>query len=298
MLDYINTNTFRDMAHYVVMPNQNKPFISDILRRNAIIYCKTDYTEYLFSNLKFSGRKYILITHSSDYSIEERLFKLRPPCIIKWYAEFAKYIHPDLITIPAGLTPNKDLDKTWLDLDWFVDNIERLKSNTKDIKTLYCSWTIRNNVKKRSNVLQKLKNNNLEYIWDYPNFPNNIDELLQKELQLLKEGKTTCKKFNELACYYNYCENMSKYKFVIAPEGNGDGDTQRVWEALYMGCFPVVLKNNVYREYATELPIIQVKDYSEVTYDLLNSYLNREYNYEKLYMEYWKKRIIKEFEKL
>ena len=290
MIDYINTNTFRDFADFVIMPNNNKNFTSEILKRNAIIYCKTDFIPYLFNNLSFAGRKYILITHASDYSIDEKTFKSKPPCIKKWYAENAKYVHPDLITIPIGLTPNKDIDKTILDLDWFLQNADRLKSKIKNEKILYCNWNTRNFPQKRANVLEKLQKNNIYYLWDY-DFPENIDKLIQDKIKEVECGKATYVDLNKLIKYYNYNENLSNYKFVVAPPGNGDGDTHRVWEALYTGSFPIVLKSNIFNDYKNDLPIIQVNDYSEVTYNLLESYLNKEYNYEKLNMKYWKNRI-------
>jgi hypothetical protein len=297
MLDFVNTNTFRDFADFVIMPHSNRPFVPNILKQNAVIYCKTDYIQYLFSNLAFSNRKYVLITHASDYPIDEVKFKSRPNSIKKWYAENAVYAHPDLITIPVGLTPTKDVDKTGIDIDWFAENIKRLKANQKDTKILYCRWSTQNNPPKRANVVEKLRNNGLECLWEYPTFPSNIDELLQEQLRLVKEGGATYQKFNELITWYDYCERMSQYKFVVSPPGNGE-DTHRVWDALYMGCFPIVIKSNVFNDYKNDLPIIQVKDYSEVTYDLLHSYLNREYNYEKLTMEYWKNRITEELKKL
>jgi len=297
MLDFVNTNTFRDFAEYVIMPNSGRPFVSNILKQNAIIYCKTDHIQYLFANLAFSNRKYVLITHASDYPIDAAKFNSRPPCIKKWYAENATHSHPDLITIPVGLTPHKDVDKTGIDLDWFVDNIERLHANPKDTKILYCRWSTQNNPPRRSNVLQKLRNNNLECLWDYPNFPSNIDALLQEQLKLVREEGATYRKFNELITWYDYCEKVSKYQFIVSPPGNGE-DTHRVWDSLYMGCYPIVIKSNVFRDYENDLPIIQVKDYSEVTYDLLYSYLNREYDMRKLTMSYWRQRILNDLNEL
>jgi len=64
-----------------------------------------------------------------------------------------------------------------------------------------------------------------------------------------------------------------------------------------MNSIPIVLKHRIYKEFE-DLPIIQVNDYSEVTYDLLNSYLDKEYNTEKLYMTYWKEQIQNEFKKI
>ena len=57
-----------------------------------------------------------------------------------------------------------------------------------------------------------------------------------------------------------------------------------------MGCFPIVIKNYIYDAWK-ELPIIQVNDYSEVTPELLEESLNKEYNLEKAYIEYWYEKI-------
>lgn len=295
MIDYINTNTFRDFADFRIVPGE--AFTPNILRQNAIIYCKTDYIDQLFANLSFSSRKYILITHASDFSIDERKFKSKPQCIKKWYAENVKYVHPDLISIPIGLTPNKGFDKTILDLDWFLNNVERFKSKIKNQKILYCNWNIKNFPQKRANVLEKLQKNNIYYLWDY-DFPENIGELIQSKMKEIEEGKATTGDLNKLVRYYDYCENLTNYKFVVAPPGNGDGDTHRTWEALYTGSFPIVLRSSIFNDYKNDLPIIQVNDYSEVTYDLLESYLYKEYNYEKLNMEYWKNRLSEELKKL
>jgi hypothetical protein len=83
---------------------------------------------------------------------------------------------------------------------------------------------------------------------------------------------------------------MSKCKFVISPPGNGI-DCHRTWESLYMGCIPVVIKNDIYKNW--NLPIIQLNDYSELTNDILDSFIDKDFNYDMLYMNYWEK-IIKE----
>jgi len=295
MLDFINTNTFRDFADFKIMSTND--FTTNILKQNAIIYCKTDYLDYLFNNLTFSSRKYILITHASDFSIDQQKFLNKPNCIKKWYAENIKYNHSDLISIPIGLSPNKDVDETPLDLDWFINNIEKFKLIPKFKNVVYCNWTTQNNVKQRSNILQKLEKNNIKYKWDYPIFTEEIIQLIQSKFKVLKEGKSTKQEISKLLHYYDYCYEMARYQFVISPPGNGE-DTHRTWEALYMGAFPIVLKSSIFKDYKNDLPIIQVNNYSEVTYDLLYSYLDKKYNYEKLYMEYWKSRITDELKSL
>jgi len=283
MLDFINVNTFRDISHFVIMLNDNKPFVNSILEQNAIIYCKTDYIPYLFSNLTNSTKKYILITGSSDYNINENIFLNKPKCIIKWFAQNINYNNENLIAIPIGLGPHKNID-AWVPDEkgnqytiWYANNIYKLKNNEKNKKILYCNWNNNNNRKERINILNKLKDNKLQFNWGRLGYGENGNN-------------------DDYVSPYVYYNDLSKHKFTISPPGNGT-DCHRTWEALYMNVFPVVIKHILYDEFK-DLPIIQVNDYSEVTYDLLHSYLNKEYNYEKLYMSYWKNRILNEFNSL
>jgi len=295
MIDYINPNTFRDLGDFVIMLNDNKPFTTDILKQDGIIYCKRDYIDYLFQNLQFASRNYVLITGASDFHVTFNEFQRKPKCIKKWYAQNVDYAHPDLIPIPIGVSPDRGSDETPLDIKWFFENLEKFKSTKKSDKILYCNWTTQNNPKQRGNILEKLQKNDIEYTWEYPTITDKENEIIQVKFKVLKEGKSTKQEISKLLHYYEYIEKMSKYKFVVSPPGNGI-DCHRTWEALYMGAFPIVIKGVLYNEFSN-LPIIQVNDYSEITYDLLNSYIDKEYDYEKLYMNYWKKIINDEIKK-
>lgn len=50
--------------------------------------------------------------------------------------------------------------------------------------------------------------------------------------------------------------------FVISPPGNGS-DCHRTWEAIYLGCVPVVLRGSLSEEFTTSLPIFAVEDWSD-----------------------------------
>lgn len=50
--------------------------------------------------------------------------------------------------------------------------------------------------------------------------------------------------------------------FVISPPGNGL-DCHRTWEAIYLGCVPVVLRGSLSEEFTTELPIFVVDDWTD-----------------------------------
>ena len=258
MLDYIDGYYFSEIAHFRI-DRDNKDLISELFKQNAIIFCKTDYLLPLFNYIKLSKRKYILITHMSDYPITSGRFNMAPPCIVKWFAENAIYDNINLISIPIGLGNHKGGEKSpTTNHDWFCNNIEQLRKKTKITNKLYCNWAATNLY--RNEILQRI------------NFPYHWEEGIGFE---------------------QYCENMSNYKYVICPPGNGV-DTHRLWEALYMDCVPIVLKHRIYRNY--DLPIIQINNWEEITSELLEKSYTR--NTEELYMTYWKKIIIEEFNKI
>ena len=60
---------------------------------------------------------------------------------------------------------------------------------------------------------------------------------------------------------------LAKYKWCICPEGNGV-DTHRLWEAMYLGCIPIVLKSpfiDTLMHYTEgELPIYVVEKWDKL----------------------------------
>lgn len=68
--------------------------------------------------------------------------------------------------------------------------------------------------------------------------------------------------------YREYLEEMQRHKFVLCPSGNGIGSS-RNWETLYMRRVPVFEDHPYKRELFKDLPVLFVKDYSEVTEQLL-----------------------------
>lgn len=54
---------------------------------------------------------------------------------------------------------------------------------------------------------------------------------------------------------------MNSY-FVISPPGNGL-DCHRTWEAIYLGCIPIVLRSALAEEFTRNLPIFAVDDWGD-----------------------------------
>jgi hypothetical protein len=90
---------------------------------------------------------------------------------------------------------------------------------------------------------------------------------------------------------------QSNYAFVISPHGNGL-DCHRTWEALCLDCIPIV-KTSPLDPLFSDLPVLIVKEWSDVTEKLLNEtivlfenkYNNNEFLYEKLTLQYWVNKI-------
>jgi len=86
-----------------------------------------------------------------------------------------------------------------------------------------------------------------------------------------------------------FLEEVRNHTFVFCPRGNGI-DTHRLWETLYMGSIPIV-KRDIAHAGWTDLPILFVDDWSEVTEERLLAEQNRiestTWNMEKLRVGYW-----------
>lgn len=93
--------------------------------------------------------------------------------------------------------------------------------------------------------------------------------------------------------FQEYLQDLSHTVFVVSPPGNGQ-DCHRTWEALLMGCYPIVLSSTLNPLYE-ELPVVIVSDWSEVTQEFLQKkqeeFRNKSWNYEKLYAPYWYKQV-------
>jgi len=260
----LNAANYESICDFSYIPPENKHLDINILKQNAIIFCKTDFIRELFLFLEKSDFKYTIITHHSDYEVNENLFRLKPKSVIEWFAINVAFNHDQLKPIPLGVKTHRGIyveminGEPFYKIDWMSENMSRLRDKTKNNK-IYCNWSNTNN--SRNYILKDLEKNNLPFI---------------------RESGLS---------FVEYLENMSSYKYVISPPGNGI-DCHRTWESLYLGCIPIVIKNSIYDAW-DDLPILQVNDYSELDYEVLESFSNREFTYEKLSMDYWTKIIKK-----
>lgn len=259
--DIINAANYENICDYSIIPPENKLFDNKILEDNCSIFCKTDYLGYLFENIKNSNKKYILLTHHSDYPITKEIFLNKPKCIKKWYAINPTYENKDLISIPLGIKTHQGVyHEEKYKSNWFMNSLKKLREIKKEDK-IYCNWGNTNPT--RNEIIKKLKDNGIQFTLE-SNIP-----------------------------FETYAMNMAKHRFVISPPGNGI-DCHRTWESIYLGCIPIVIKNYIYKNWKC-LPILQVDDYSNIKMNELFDFLNKKFSYEKITIKYWKSLIKNDF---
>lgn len=95
--------------------------------------------------------------------------------------------------------------------------------------------------------------------------------------------------FIKRSSFSEYLNDLSKSIFVVSPPGNGI-DCHRTWEALLMGCYPIVQSSTLDPLYK-DLPVVVVKNWSEVTEEFLQKkyqeFVSQKWNTDKLYAPFW-----------
>lgn len=88
-------------------------------------------------------------------------------------------------------------------------------------------------------------------------------------------------------------QRQTEYAFVASPRGNGE-DCHRTWEALALGCIPIV-KTSPLDPLYDDLPVLIVKRWENVTKEKLEEtiqlFSQREFALEKLTLKYWTDKI-------
>lgn len=222
-------------------------------------------------NLKF---KFVLVSGDSDTTVpqdnrNEATFLLGHPLLICWYSQNCTEVSEKLRQLPIGLDfhtlergayswgPQQSLNSQYQD----IINLQNLK--IPKLSKCYANFQFLMNTR---------------YAQDRLNAINQIP----RNLVFYEPSKTT-----RIICW----NNMLKYKYVISPHGNGL-DCHRTWEALVLGCIPI-MKSSPLDPLFEGLPVLIVKEWSDITQELLDTFEENNSQIQKLELSYW----IQEFNK-
>lgn len=265
MHEYIHGDRICELADVQINSPKHCENIDKLGDENQVVFCKTDFLRDLFIYLQKFGdteRKFILITHNSDFAIGDKAWEARPRCIAKWYAENAIICRQNLAALPLGL--ERPLGGGYSSDASVIDKIIA-DDNTEYKNIVYMNHNINNNKGARERVTNLLKD------------------------------KPWVTYRNHGVSFHEYCHNVRTHKFVLCPEGNGP-DTHRLWEALYLGSIPI-LRQSAWSENWNDLPVLIVSDWEELDDGYLEcqwkAIQSRKWNLEKLTMSYWKSEIEK-----
>ena len=256
---YLSGDTFRDMCKHHV-DEAAKSIDTGRIEYGDPIFVRYAYLSFFYKKIRPHIKKpYVLVVHNDIQMISnEHQALLNDRKLLKCFGKNANNTaHPKLEPIPLGLA-----NRCWKhgDIQILSKNIEKCKfSGHPDLL--------------------------------YLNFNLGTHKTRPKVYKHFSEFQDLRKKYQE--SFSDYLMSLSECKFTPSPRGTSE-DCHRTWEALYMGTIPIV-KSSFLDSLFDELPVLIVRDFSEVTEEFLQGkweqMQHKTYNLEKLYAPYWKNRI-------
>ena len=268
--EYDNTGNYSiDLSQ--VQPNDTVYFTNLSLRR-------------LHKQIILIPKPFILVSGGGDCECPNQIFEtdtefqtfINCPNIIHWFCQNTLIKHPKITPIPLGL----------------------------DYETIMYYNHIRNDRGPKMTPLEQEKQivdirENVRPFWErIPICYGNFQYLLTT-----KYGSDRVDAINKIPTKLIYYDsknlrqttfrNQTEFAFVASPFGQ-DYECIRTWEALCLGCI-VILKTSPLDPIYSDLPVLIINDWSEITQPFLESAIetfkfkheNGEFNYEKLSKRYW-----------
>jgi hypothetical protein len=228
-------------------------------------------------------KKYILVTGNEDMTIPEDYYSfakkiLKDPNLVHWFTQnLGRQESKKLSGIPIGLDYHTmSTQDVWgpkaspVSQEKMLLSTDRVPINKRAL-TIYCNFlhTINDD---SAPTRSKRRKESLEGV------PNNL---------IFFEKKFVTRKVS--------WANMAKCAFVLSPHGAGL-DSHRTYEALCLGCIPIVKKSTLDPLYK-DLPVLIVNKWTDVTEKLLKqavkTFDKKKFDYSKLTLDYWMSVILR-----
>ena len=158
--------------------------------------------------------RFVLISHQGDTNIDSSYAAIADhPMVERWFAQNCMLEHPKVTPLPIGL------EDRWRHNNGEISDFRRLVRNNSPRKPrIAYAFNLVTNIDKRVAWYKALRASRI------------ADELPQPLNSSL------------------YREIAKDYMFIASPPGNGL-DCHRTWEAMYMGCVPIVEDNSMNRRF-------------------------------------------------
>lgn len=225
---------------------------------------------------------FVLVSGDCDETVPYEIFTsdedyksfLEDPRLLAWFCQNVALKHPKVCCIPIGM------------------DYHTLSVNS------HHSWGPQQTPEQQERILTLLAKRvegNPRKLKAYSNFHFSMNTKLAQDRHnaiaeipkdLVYYEPTTCLRFESWL-------HQVEYQFVISPHGGGL-DCHRTWEALALGCYPIV-KSSPINILFEDLPVLIVKEWSDVTEPLLQEFAETQKGkwtaMPKLTLQYWTDRV-------
>ncbi|KEG10386.1 exostosin [Trypanosoma grayi] len=191
--------------------------------------------------------------HSYTYQLE---WVLDNPRVRAWYSTNTAVEHPKLWPIPIGI--ENFYNAYGRHVDVYREALQRVQQDknqklTEGKKLLFVAFGLSSYYKYRVEVLRHVKK-------AFAADASNVTFVHRPSKQKVVTASDV----------RDYMNTLREHRFVLAPRGNGM-DTHRLWEALYMGSVPIVQRSTMDTRLLSNLPVLLVDSFADVTPSLLMS---------------------------
>ena len=278
------------------------------LPEGGLVYVNIEHIKEFFEKCKQTDRKYTVVSGYSDYGLAKQEEHPVSLDMIKWFPFVSEEImqsryedlfiparcdkelcdYYDTYSIKCYSATHSTLNEIPSNIDkWYVVNLMLEHDRIEGIPMGVAADEVRlvSQVKN-----EKIKQDKLLYI-NWQLYTNERVQLKQHFVQS-KFPWATVRKEPTLP-QDEYLREMASHRFILCPEGNGV-DCHRIWEALYLGCIPIVVDSKTTACF-DGLPIIRINSLYYVTEEVLTNILEQigdePKDYSKASISYWTKRI-------
>lgn len=247
----------------------------DLGRPISIYICTDALPEFAKSVLPKINRAFTLVSGDSDMPVNSKALGdaialiANHPQLKNWFAQNKDCEHHKIHALPIGL----DLHSKWIEPTIWGGGMILPALQELELRTIL------------ANTQPWVKRELFAYCdW--------VMALERGDRQECKEriDPTICVYPPESIPRSQAWARQAQYAFVISPAGAGT-DCHRTWEALALGCVPIVKCSGISELFA-DLPVIVVQDWSEASKTLLETkhqeMQHKTFNFSKLLMSYWK----------
>jgi hypothetical protein len=201
--------------------------------------CRAARTIFVYTHLLDYFEKYVaprlhnsfvLVTHNSDDGVGlSRLGLLNHPNLVAWYAQNVHVQHSKLYPLPIGMANSQ----------WGTDRVNFLFQQSRHLKK------------------SKLVYANFSTV-THPSRVSALSAAQSCDGVTIQSGVS----------FEDYVVELSKHKFCLCPRGNGL-DTHRFWEAQYLDCIPIIVKDDWIAAYSG-LPVLVLDSWASLKSTNLN----------------------------